>query len=136
MSYLLDTNVISELRKGSRCDPSVATWVGQISEKEIFLSVVTLGEIRKGIELLRRRDPRGAASLETWLENLTDIYDTRVLSIDEAVMDEWGRINAPHPLPVLDGLLAATAKVHGLVLVTRNIRDVTRSDVELLNPFG
>lgn len=136
MSYLVDTNVISELRKGRRCDPGVASWFADVSPEEIYLSVLTIGEIRKGIENIRRRDERTAAVLEAWLGEVVAIHSDRILPVDDSIADRWGRYNAPAPLPVLDSLLAATASVHGLTLVTRNIKHVERTGVDCLNPFS
>lgn len=136
MSYLVDTNVISELRKGRRCDPGVASWFAEASSEEIYLSVLTVGEIRKGIENIRRRDERTAEALETWLGELVATHSERILSVDEGIAEQWGRLNVPDPLPVLDSLLAATASVHGLTLVTRNVKDVERTGVACLNPFS
>ncbi len=136
MSYLLDTNVISEVRKGRRCDPNVASWFAELSASEIYLSVVTVGEIRKGIENARRRDVPKAEALEAWLAELVATYLERILPIDAGTAEQWGRFNVPDPLPVLDGLLAATAHVHGLTLVTRNVQHVERTGVNCLNPFN
>jgi len=133
--YLLDTNVISELRKGKRVDANVTAWFAEVVEEEIFLSVLTIGEIRRGIESVRRRDPNSAAALDRWLTLLSEAHADRVVSIDRAITEEWGRMNVPDPLPVVDGLLAATARVLGLTLVTRNIADVEGTGVELLDPF-
>ena len=135
MSYLVDTNVVSELRKGRRCNSKVAAWFAGLSTEDVFLSVLTLGEIRKGIARIRRRDPRAGESLEVWFKDLVATHSDRVLMVDQAVAEEWGRLNVPDPLPVIDGLLAATAKVHGLTLATRNVKDVERSGVECVNPF-
>ena len=135
MSYLVDTNVISELRKGRRCDPGVAAWFARVASEEIYLSALTLGEIRKGIESIRRRDGAAAQALEAWFQRLVATYSDRFLPVDLAVAEQWGRFNAPQPLPVLDSLLAATAQVHGLTLVTRNVKDVERTGVPCLNPF-
>jgi predicted nucleic acid-binding protein len=136
LSYLLDTNVISELRKGERADANVAAWFAGIAEEEIFLSVLTIGEIRRGIENVRRRDPDSAAALDRWLSLLSEAHGDRVVPIDRAIAEEWGRRNVPDPLPIVDGLLAATARVFGLTLVTRNIADVASTEVELLDPFA
>ena len=136
MSYLVDTNVVSELRKGRRCDPGVASWFAQVSSDEIYLSVLFLGELRKGIERIRRRDEPAAQALEDWLQELVATHSDRILPVDQAVADQWGRFNVPDPLPVLDSLLAATARVHGLTLVTRNLKDVERTGVDCLNPFS
>ncbi len=135
-NFLLDTNVISELRKGQRADSSVTSWFAEISDEEIFLSVVTIGEIRRGIESVRRRDPDSAASLDRWLARLSEAHGERILPVDRAIAEEWGRMNVPDPLPVIDGLLAATARVLGLTLVTRNVADVEATGVELLDPFA
>lgn len=136
MSYLLDTNVISELRKGERADRNVSSWFGEVADEEIYLSVLTIGEIRRGVESVRRRDPDSAAALDSWLARLSEAHRDRILPVDRAIAEEWGRMNAPDPLPVVDGLLAATAKVVGLTLVTRNVGDVERTGIELLDPFG
>lgn len=135
MSYLLDTNILSELRKGQRCNPGVASWFAEVSAADIYLSALTVGEIRKGIESIRRRDDPTARVLETWLEELLELQADRILVVDRLVAERWGRFNVPDPLPVVDGLLAATASVHGLTLVTRNVRQVERTGVEILNPF-
>lgn len=135
MSYLIDTNVISELRKGKRADPGVVAWFSGLAEEEVFLSVLTLGEIRRGIESIRRRDAAAAGALESWLGRISELHRERIVSLDRAIAEEWGRINVPDPLPVVDGLLAATAKLMGLTLATRNTADVARSGVKLFNPF-
>ena len=136
MSYLLDTNVISELRKGERADASVRAWFSELDDEEIYLSVLTIGEIRRGVENVRRRDPDSAAALDSWVARLSEAHRDRILPVDRSIAEEWGRMNVPDPLPVVDGLLAATAKVSGLVLATRNIADVERAGVELLDPFA
>ena len=135
MSYLLDTKVISELRKGERADSNVTAWFADIADEEIFLSVLTIGEIRRGIESVRRRDPDSGAALDRWLALLSEAHGDRILQIDRAIAEEWGRMNVPDPLPVVDGLLAATARVLGLTLVTRNVIDVKNSGVEIVDPF-
>ena len=135
MSYLLDTNVISELRKGKRCDPRLADWFAGVVEDDIFLSVLTIGELRKGIEQIQRRDQKSASALNRWLGRLIDSFQDKILPVDRAIAEEWGRMNVPGPLPVIDSLLAATAKLHDLSLVTRNIKDIARTGVTCLNPF-
>jgi predicted nucleic acid-binding protein len=135
VSYLIDTNVISELRKGERAQREVVAWFSNLAEEEVFLSVLTLGEIRRGIEGIRRRDAAAAASLESWLGRIAEAHAERIVPLDRAVAEEWGRLNVPDPLPVVDGLLAATAKVAGLTLATRNAVDVARPGVSLFNPF-
>lgn len=134
MMYLLDTNVVSELRKREP-DPHVLAWYGTVTSAEIFISVLTLGEIRLGIERLRGKDSIRAGLLEQWVRGLHAGYGDHIIDVDAATAEEWGRLNAPGPLPVIDGLLAASAKVRGWTLVTRNTADVARSGVALLNPF-
>ncbi|MBI2961957.1 MAG: type II toxin-antitoxin system VapC family toxin [Betaproteobacteria bacterium] len=135
MKYLLDTNVIAEIRKGSRANASVRSWLNALDPEAILLSVVTIGEIRRGIESVRRRDAAAARSLERWLRRVLTDQGDRILAMDLPVAEEWGRLNVPDPLPVIDGILAATARVHGLTLATRNVKDVARSGVDLVNPF-
>ena len=135
MSYLIDTNIISEIRKGARCDARVAAWYASVADEDLFLSTLVLGEIRKGVELARPRDAGRALALERWLGDVEAAFDGRVLGIDNAVSDQWGRMSALRPLPVIDGLLAATALTHGLTLVTRNDRDVAGLGAMVLNPF-
>ena len=135
MRFLLDTNVVAELRKGSRADAHVSTWFAGVDADTILLSALTLGEIRRGIENLRRRDRPAARALDRWMRRLLVEHRDRILPIDLAVAEQWGRFNVPDPLPVIDGLLAATAKVHGLTLVTRNVKDIARTGVSVLNPF-
>jgi predicted nucleic acid-binding protein len=135
VKFLLDTNVIAELRKGARANPHVRAWFESLDSDAIMLSVLTIGEIRRGIENVRRRDPATAKALERWLRRLVAEHRDRILPIDLPVAEEWGRLNVPDPLPVVDALLAATAKVHGLTFVTRNVKDVARTGVELMNPF-
>jgi toxin FitB len=133
--FLLDTNVISEVRKGERCDRRVAAWYASIGDTDLFLSVLVLGEIRRGVELARRTDSAKAAGLGKWLQLVEDTFGPRILSVDGAVADEWGRMSAARTLPVIDGLLAATAKVHGLTLATRNEEDVRGLGAQVVNPF-
>jgi predicted nucleic acid-binding protein len=136
LSYLIDTNVIYELRKGDRADPGVAAWFAGLGDEEIFLSILTLGEIRRGIESIRRRDPKAAAALESWLGRVAEAHRDRLLPVDRSIAEEWGRMNVPNPLPVVDGLLAATAKVTGLTLATRNVADIAHAGVKFVDPFG
>lgn len=131
---MLDTNVVSELRKQDP-DPHVLAWYGTVTSAEIFVSVLTIGEIRLGIERLRRKEPARADLLEQWLRGLHASYGDHIINVDAAAAEEWGRLNVPDPLPVIDGLLAASAKIRGWTLVTRNTADVARSGVALLNPF-
>ena len=135
MNFLVDTNVISELRKGERCDRNVAAWYASIEEGDLYLSVLVTGEIRKGIEHARRRDPERAAVFERWLTEVAAAFGDRILPIDRTIADEWGRLSALRTVPAIDGLLAATARVHGMTLATRNAADVAGLGTEVLNPF-
>ncbi len=136
MTFLVDTNVLSEIRKRDRADLGVRRWFQATAEDALFLSVLVLGEIRQGIERKRKRDPEAAQHLEAWLNGLESTFEDRLLAVDAPVADAWGRLNALRPMPVADGLLAATALVHGLTLVTRNTDDFARTRVSLLNPFA
>jgi len=135
VSYLLDSNVVSELRKRERADPHVREWFTGVTDAELFLSVLTLGELRRGIESIRRRDRPRALALERWFHTLATHYETRLLPVDQKVADEWGRMNAVSTVPAIDGLLAATARVHGLTVVTRSTRDIQRTGAPCLDPF-
>jgi toxin FitB len=135
VKFLLDTNVIAELRKGSRANRNVSSWFAALDPEDILLSVLTVGEIRRGVENQRRRDPAAARSLDRWLRRLLREYGDRILGVDVSVADMWGRMNVPDPLPVIDALLAATARVRGLTLATRNVKDVARSGADVVNPF-
>jgi toxin FitB len=134
MTYLLDTNVISELRK-RHPDLNVVAWYDTVPSAELFISVLSIGEIRLGIERLRKKDPAQADHLENWLQGLRATYQDHIVGIDVAAAEEWGRLSARDPLPVIDGLLAASAKIRGWTLVTRDTADLARSTVMLLNPF-
>lgn len=133
--YLLDTNVVSELHR-SRADPNVKAWFASTRSKDLFVSVLVVGEIRMGVEQLRRRrDLVQAASIEAWLREMNERFAERVLPVTIEIAEEWGRLNAPDRLPPIDGLMAATAKVHDLTLVTRNTQDVARAGIRLLDPW-
>jgi toxin FitB len=135
LSFLLDTNVISELRKPNR-DHRVSDWFEQVDSSDLYLSVLVTGEVRQGIERLRLRgDDKQADVFERWLGTLKNNYADRVLAISTAVAERWGRLNAAKPLPVIDGLVAATAIEHDLTLVTRDSLTLASSGVRLLNPW-
>jgi hypothetical protein len=135
VNYLLNTNIISEIRKGGECNPHVAAWYDSVDEDSIYVSVLVLGEIRKGIERARPTNPGQARALEKWLSTLSQCFADRILPIDLAVADEWGRMSAKRPVSTVDALLAATAKVHRMMLATRNVADVADLGAEVLNPF-
>jgi predicted nucleic acid-binding protein len=136
MSYLLDTNVISELVKQIPTQ-SVVNWVDAIDNSELYISVITLGEIRKGVAGIKNIERQ--EKIFHWLEfALPAYFEQRILNIDAKVADMWGRLqrkNKGHILPAIDGLIAATAHVHGLKLVTRNTKDFINSSIELINPW-
>jgi predicted nucleic acid-binding protein len=135
VSFLIDTNVLNEVRKGPRAHPNVRAWFDPVPDEELFISVLALGEIRKGIEILRRRDPAAAASYERWLNTTKLSFSNRILPVTETIADQFGRMASIRPLPVIDGLMAATAFSHSLTFVTRNAADVQSSGVSVLNPF-
>ena len=134
--FLLDTKVLSELRKGNHCDRSVRDWIQQTVAEELFVSVVVLGEIRRGIERIRIRDQNQARTLEKWLQNLTTEFAERVLPIDESAADQWGRLGLRQPAPLLDAFLAATALVHDLTVATRDEDGFRNTGVRIVNPFS
>jgi predicted nucleic acid-binding protein len=131
--FLLDTNVISELRK-SKPHGGVLAWVNALGHGQIFLAAFTLGEIQAGIELVRRRDAAKAVEIEAWLNALPDLY--QVLPMDTSCFREWARLTTGKSDALLrDAFIAATALVHGLTVATRNGRDFTSLGVRLFNPF-
>ena len=132
--YLLDTNVISETRK-VRADSGVIAFLSAADAAALFLSVLTLGELRKGVEAKRRSDPVAADRLGAWVDGIETTFADRVLPIDAAVARRWGELSAGRSLPVIDALIAATAIEYGLTLVTRNTRDIESTRVALLDPW-
>jgi hypothetical protein len=133
LSFLLDTNVVSEIRRGR--DPHVRAWANGVEDIDLHLSVMTLGEIRKGIELLRSRDPAQAEVFADWLGELHSRFAERIVPIDAAVAEEWGRLNATARRNTVDSLIAASARVRGLTVVTRNTGDFEDCGVALINPW-
>jgi predicted nucleic acid-binding protein len=136
--YLVDTNVISEARKRSKANKGVQDFFKLVIKERapVFVSVVTVGELRQGVELIRHRgDTRQAAQLEKWLEKLLIKYQDFILDVDKDVAQLWGRLRVPHPENALDKQIAATALIHDLTVVTRNHRDFTKTGVRALNPF-
>jgi predicted nucleic acid-binding protein len=134
VSFLLDTNVISEIRK-RRPNPGVIDWFESVDASDLFLSVLVLGEIRQGIARLAVRDPEQAFVYEQWLKQLGNAYADRIIPVSARVADTWGRLNGPNQLPPVDSLLAATALVRDWTLVTRNTANVAGTGARLLNPF-
>jgi predicted nucleic acid-binding protein len=135
VSFLLDTNVISELRKGRRANPNVTEWFAGVAEEDIHLSVLVMGELRRGVDRIRERDSRQAAALERWIRRVRRDHGDRILPVDIPVAEHWGRLTATRSASVIDTLMAATAQVFGLVLVTRNVKDVAWTGVSYMNPF-
>jgi predicted nucleic acid-binding protein len=136
VNYLLDTNVISELRKGSRCDRNVASWYAGVTGDQLYLSVIVIGEIRRGIEKSRRSNPPAAAALEAWLAEVVAAMGSRILPVDGDIAEEWGRMTAGRSVSVIDALLAATAKTRLLTFVTRNTADIASLGAVYLDPFA
>ena len=136
MGFLIDTNVLSELRKGSKIDNNVREWFDAVPPDDIYLSTLVVGEVRHGIELLRRRDPKAATRLDTWLAEVQKDTGDRILPVTNEISEQWGRFGVPDPVSVIDGLMAATAMVHGHILVTRNVRDIEQTGVNFINPFN
>lgn len=134
MKFLLDTNIVSELRRHAPA-AAVLRWFAHVAQDDLYLSVLTAGEVRQSIESLRRRDSFAASSLDAWRAELVAAYDDRIISITADIADLWGRLNVPDRVPTVDGLLAATALEYDWTLVTRNIADVERTGARTLNPF-
>jgi predicted nucleic acid-binding protein len=135
VAYLLDTNVVSEGRRKVP-DPNVLSFVGSISPSDSFVSVLTIGELRKGVQMRRKTDPVGADRLQSWLDDVTTDFGERILPIDLAVAKVWGELSAVRLRPVVDALIAATAIVRNLTLVTRNVRDLADTGAACINPWA
>ncbi|MGN6454082.1 MAG: type II toxin-antitoxin system VapC family toxin [Steroidobacteraceae bacterium] len=136
--YLVDTDVISEARKGAKCNPGVLGFFARASAEgtDLYLSVVTIGELRQGVERIRHRgDQSQAQRLERWLLQLTCEYADRILSIDEEIAHVWGRLRVPNPENLLDKQIVATALIHDLAIVSRNIAHYAPTGVAVSNPF-
>jgi toxin FitB len=136
--YLLDTNIISELRKRDRANPGITHFFRQIAAQEeiSYLSVITIGELRRGVDMIQHRgDFAQAKSLEIWLETILDRYAENILDFGREEAQIWGRLRVPHPENALDKQIAATALVYDLTLVTRNVKDFAATGVTILNPF-
>jgi predicted nucleic acid-binding protein len=133
--FLLDTNVISEGRR-KRPNSRVVSWFQRTDPASLHISVLTLGEIANGAARYAKRDQAQAAMLEQWLDATRLNYADRVIAVDAEISETWGRLGARRPLPVIDGLLAATALVHGMTLVTRNVEDIADTGVALLDPWN
>ena len=137
--YLLDTNVVSELRKArsGKADKNVAIWADSVAAADLFLSAITIQELEIGILLVERRDPAQGGMLRAWLNNhVLPAFTSRVLPVDTAVAQRSAKLHVPDPRPVRDGLIAGTALVHGMTLVTRNVSDFEGTGVLILNPWN
>lgn len=136
--YLVDTNVLSEARKGARADRGVRQFFRDAirTEADVFLSAITIGELRRGIELIRRRgDADQAQRLERWFSSILSHYADYILEFDAEIAQVWGRLRVVHPQNALDKQIAATALIHDLTAATRNLKDFSSTGVKLLNPF-
>ncbi len=137
--YILDTNVVSELRKvrSGKADPRVASWVDSVSVTDLYLSVISIQELEMGILLVERKDQAQGAILRTWLNSyVLKAFKGRILSVDLPVVRRAAALHVPNPRPVRDGLIAATALVHDMTIVTRNIKDFNATGVALLDPWS
>ncbi|WP_421722817.1 type II toxin-antitoxin system VapC family toxin [Bauldia sp.] len=132
--YLLDTNVVSESTH-ARPDARVSAFLDRVPREMAFLSVLTIGELRKGVEIRRRHDQVHAERLSAWVDGLEEIYADALLPVDSTIASLWGRLAANRPRPVVDTLLAATAINRGLTLVTRNVRDIADTGVVWIDPW-
>ena len=136
MTYLLDTNVLSETRKRQPA-AGVADWIAATPPGQLHVSVLTLGEIEQGIARIRGRgDRQQASALQRWLGDVEAGFEDRILPVTLPVAAAWGRQQCAQPLPVVDALIAATARVHSLTVVTRNVKDFELAGVQVLNPFA
>lgn len=133
--FLLDTNVVSELRKRERADPHVRRWLDDNVDAEFWLSALVVAELRRGVELIDLRDPAAGSTLRAWLESTIKDFGDYILPVTLAIGKRWAVLSVPDPLPVIDGLVATTALEHDLTLATRNVSDVVRTGVDLVNPF-
>ena len=136
--YLLDTNVVSELRKvrAGKADEQVATWADNTNTADLFLSVIVVQELEIGVLLAERKDPAQGAILHTWLEDhVLPAFENRILAVDTAIVRTGARLHVPDPRPVRDALIAATALVHGMTVITRNVADFVPTGVPVLNPW-
>ncbi len=136
--YLVDTNVISEVRRRDRADKGVLSFFRNAAEDDVdlYLSVVTIGELRRGVEIIRHRgDKPQATRLENWLDGALREFGQNILAVDQEIGQLWGRLRVPHPEHLLDKLIAATALIHDLTVVTRNVDDFAGTGARVLNPF-
>jgi toxin FitB len=134
--YLVDTNVVSEVRKGARCNPGVRAWYDSVPTEQLLITAITFGELLRGIHLVRRNDPQQATVLDAWYRQLKVLFANKVIAVDLTVMERWAEISAARTIAPLDGIIAATAITKDLIVVTRNISDFTPTGAQVLNPFS
>jgi predicted nucleic acid-binding protein len=130
--YLVDTNIVSEARRGT---PQAVSWLRSVDPLSVHLSALTLGEIMRGVALKQKSDPKAAAHLAGWLRKLRHDHAERILTVTDEIAVEWGRVAAIRPRGDIDGLIAATAIVHDLILVTRNVKDFEDTGAAVINPW-
>jgi toxin FitB len=136
VSFLLDTDVLSELRKRERGDPNLYAWTEATGWNALHTSWIAIAEMKRGVEVIRRRDKPQAAVLQAWLTEILQRLRDRILPVDQAVAEAWAELMVPNPRPPIDMLIAATARSNGLTLVTRNVRDFANCGIDLLNPWS
>jgi predicted nucleic acid-binding protein len=136
VNVLVDTSVVSELKRGRHAHPRVVAWFSNVPSERVFTSVIVLGEVRRGIELVARRDKRQAELLQRWYASIREHLANRVLAVDEPIMTIWSKISVPHMLPAYDGLIVATALAHSMTVVTRTALDYQRAGVDVLDPWS
>jgi toxin FitB len=139
MAYLLDTNVISELRKVrlGKADRNVASWADSVDTADLYISVITVQELEIGVLLAERRDSAQGGVLRMWLnEHVIPAFDGRILDIDKATAQRSAQLHVPNPQPIRDAFIAATALVQGMVVVTRNVKDFKNTGVNIINPWN
>ena len=135
MNYLVDTNILSELRKRDRADARVVGWFHKRKGAELYLSVLTIGELRRGVERIRRRDPSAATTIDRWLDRIVLEFRDRIVGVDRAIAERWGHLGIPDPIPDVDGLIAATAIERDLIVATRNTRHIALTGARHIDPF-
>jgi toxin FitB len=135
VTFLVDTNVLSELRKGRRGDPNVHAWTEANGWSALHTSWIAIAEMKRGVELIRRRDKPQALVLQAWMDKLLELLADRIHPVDQVVADIWADLMVPNPRSPLDTLIAATARANGLTLVTRNVRDFADAGIDLLDPW-
>ena len=135
MTFLIDTDVLSEMRKRQRKAAAVQAWLETVGWSALSTSWLVIGEMRRGANLIRRRDAEQAKALDAWVDYIIDQLDSRIYPVDRPIAETWAKLGIPDPLPTIDGLIAATALTHGLILATRNVDDFGIAGLNVLNPW-